>query len=237
MLAFMIRYSLSPLIQPFAVFHFFILSCLAIQYFFGYRYALAGMVASILLGEYFFVEPVGTFDEVLVKDVIISFNFITVTLSAIVLMEIFQRGLYARDLMLKVGNSRHLLSLQRENDRLYYAQKSSEAWYVLELLIKDFEHVILLQHGHDPVRLEPLFYQLTGLSPADIPAAQWEDCVHPEDRPALARHFQGLPATQRGSTSLNLHFGWADRFSGHATRVQVRRFEFMGQPLILLTLE
>ena len=144
---------------------------------------MASVIASALLGEYFFVEPIGTFNELLAKDIIISLNFIGVTTFAIALIEFLQRGIYARELLLKVSNSRYLTSLQLENDRLYYSQKSSDAWSVLSLLLKNFERVILVQHGEDTVRLEPLFYELTG-QPASglLHPLQWIERVCPHDR-------------------------------------------------------
>lgn len=115
--AFLIRDSLSLWLNPYAVFHFFILSCLATQFFFGLRYAIGALLISVLLGEYYFVEPIGTFDALHDKDIIVSVNFMMVTFTAILLMEKLQRSAYARELLLKVSESRHLLSLQRENDQ------------------------------------------------------------------------------------------------------------------------
>jgi hypothetical protein len=235
LLAFLIRYSLSVIIQPFAVFHFFILSCLATQYFFGYKYAFLGVLISVLAGEYFFVEPIGTFDQLLTKDIIISLNFIMVTGAAILLMEILQRGIYARELMLKVGDSRHLLSLQRENDRLFYAQKSSEAWIILELLIKDFDRIILVQYGQDPPRLEPLFHRLTGFPPDRIQTSHWMESIHPEDRGPLTTLLDPASKSKRNSpTTLTLRFAQSGNFFQHPIAVHLNRFEFMGEPLILL---
>ena len=224
------------MIQPFAVFHFFILSCLLIQFYYGYRYALVGMILSVLLGEFFFVEPIGTFDELLVKDIIISLNFIGVTLTAIALMEVLQRHAYARELLLKVSNSRYAISLQRENDRLYYAQKSNEAWGILETLIKDFDQVILMQYGAETVRLEPLFYQLTRLSPDKVHSLEWLSYVHPEDRSKLVQILESHPSSKRLPTECALRWGHEGIYDLKDSPVRIMRFVFMGQPLLLLTL-
>lgn len=236
-LAFLIRYSLSPLIQPFAVFHFFILSCLTVQFLFGYRYALSSMIASALLGEYFFVDPVGTFNELLTKDIIIVLNFIGVTMFAIALIEFLQRGIYARELLLKVSNSRYLASLQLENDRLYYSQKSSDAWSVLSLLLKNFERVILVQHGEDTVRLEPLFYELTG-QPASglLHPLQWIERVCPHDRSLLMQHLGSSAPSKTLPAEFSLRLSHVSDASRHDTTAKVTRFTVMNRPLLILTL-
>lgn len=237
LLAFLLRYSLSPLIQPFAVFHFFILSCLTVQFLFGYRYALASMIASALLGEYFFVDPVGTFNELLTKDIIIVLNFIGVTTFAIALIEFLQRGIYARELLLKVSNSRYLASLQLENDRLYYTQKSSDAWSVLSLLLKNFERVILVQHGEDTVRLEPLFYELTGQVASGLHPLQWMERVCPQDRPMLMQQLGSNAPSKSLPAEFSVRLGHVSDASRHDTMAKATRFTVMSRPLLVLTLD
>ena len=237
LMAFFIRSSLSPLLQPFGIFHFFTLSCLATQFFFGYRFALLGLALSIFIGEFFFVEPFASFDELTSKDVIITFNFAMVTGVAIALMENLQRSAYARALLLKVNHSRHIISLQRENDRLHYARKSGQAWSVLELLIEDFDRIFLLQHGSDVIRLEPLFYSLTGRNPQDVTPAQWIDCVHPDDQDALRQSMQikaGPNPTQKAHLHIRLKMHPRDAY--REVPLTVTRFLFMSKPLFILSL-
>lgn len=234
LMALLIRYSLSPLIHPFAIFHFFILSCLATQFFFGYRYALTAVVASVFLGEYFFVEPIGMFDQLLIKDVIVSLNFVVVTVAAITLMEILQRGVYARELLLKVNDSRHLISLQRENDRLFYAQKSSDAWVVLETLIQEFDQVILLQYGQDTIRLEPLFYELTGQRPHEVEPHQWLEYVHPDDRDLLVQRLASGGMSKLSPSTFSLRFADTTAVDPTPIAVNLTRHMFMGQALSIL---
>ena len=48
--AFAVRFVLDPAIAPYGVFHFFIVACLAVQYFYGYKFAALSVALSIFLG-------------------------------------------------------------------------------------------------------------------------------------------------------------------------------------------
>ena len=151
--AFAVRSFLHPLIQPYGVFHFFIVAVLLVQYLFGYRLALASIVISLALGEVYFVEPYGEVSHLTDKDLIISLNFVLVILPAVFLLEKLQRTLYARQLLNKVNNSRMLVALRRENDRLYFSKKIDLSKEFLDTLLGDFEQVAFIKtHEHPPMR-------------------------------------------------------------------------------------
>ena len=201
----------------------------------GYRYALMGLVLSIFLGEYFFVEPFGTFDELTAKDVIITLNFVSATLAAVYLIEKLHRSAYAGELLLKVTQSRQLISLQRENDRLHYARKSSEAWSVLTLFISDFDRVILFQYDHEPPRLGPLFYQLAHQPIEEIEPNDWLTAIHPDDRDSLLNCLRVESTTRYKTTQLRVRFTADAGQHELAVELQILRFTFMNKPLWILS--
>lgn len=234
-LAFAVRYVLHPYIEPFAVFHFFIVACLSIQYFYGYQFAIFGILISVLLGEYFFVKPYGTFDALSSKDLIISLNFATVTLIAVAFMESLRRSVYARGLMLKVMASRHKISLQRENDRIFYAKKTNEAWSILEELLTDFEQIILLKFGDADYKIEPLFYKLARNVQITDDALAWQQGIHPDDVHRLMQLLQADGPRTNGGQPFGLRFAVADG-EWVESSVEADRFSFMGKQLVILRL-
>ena len=233
LVSFALRYFLHPLVEPYAVFHFFIVACLVVQYFFGYKFALVSVLISVILGEYYFVKPYGSFDVLSPKDLIISFNFAVVTLSAVAFMEPLSRALFTRDLLLKVVESRHKISLYRENDRIFHAQQSSQNWSILEVLLNDFDQILVIKFGESEYKLEPLFFKITkNKIPLDEPF-NWQDAIYMEDRDLLEKIFQP-PVSQIGRPkAFDLRFVQADGRL-HACRVCVDHFHFMGKSLSIL---
>jgi K+-sensing histidine kinase KdpD len=231
--AFLIRYALQPYIEPYAPFHFFIVACLFIAYLYGYKLALVATAISSLLGSYFFVKPYFTFGPASVSDVIQFFNFSFVTFISVVLIERLQRTAYARDMMLKIMNSRHKITLYRENDRIYFSKKNSEAWSILEEILTDFDDIVLLQFAQAPVKLEPLFLKLTESSLDCLDDEKWQLLLHPDDLAILMAYLaEPVPVTGR-TTNFTL------RFMHQATTtaplpVQLESYSFMGQPLKIL---
>lgn len=177
---FSLRYILHAFIAPYAVFHFFIVGCLLIQYLFGYKFSIPSTLMAIALAEYYFVPPYGTFDGLERKDIVIAFNFLLVTAVAIAFMEKLRRVAYSQELLLKVMESRHKISLLRENDRLFYAKKSNEVWIILEELINDFDKTLFYQYG-DKYRIGPIFYRMASSFKLSDPVQNWIYSVNEND--------------------------------------------------------
>jgi len=235
LLAFAMRYLLHPYIEPFAVFHFFIVGSLLIQYLYGYKFSCIAILISVGLGNYFFVQPYGTFDYITQKDLIVSMNFVLVTGVAVTFMESLRRSVYARELMLKVMESRHKISLHRENDRIFYAKKTNEAWAILEELLTDFDKIILIKFGDSEYKLEPLLYKLATCFQIQNATENWTQAFAPEDMPLLMAHLDG--DAKRTQALATFHVGFwqgPGQFERHA--VCVDRFSFMGKSLSVLKL-
>jgi K+-sensing histidine kinase KdpD len=233
--AFAIRYLLQPVIAPYAVFHCFIVACLVIQYRYGYIYSAAGVVASILLGEYFFVKPYGTFNELAAKDVIISMNFALVIGAAIFFMEKLQRSVYERDLIMKALHSRQRISLYAENDRIFFSQKSSQAWSILEELLNEFDQILVIRYGDQDYKLEPALLKIT---------QKWELIGQPSDWLGSVREDQREQMTQL-MLQQKAKIGDPKEFAlslsdcqghWHDVTASIDYYDFMGKPLSILRL-
>lgn len=114
--AFVVRYAIHDWIEPYAVFHFFMVACVLIAIRYGYKSALSCLVASYFLGNYFFIEPYGRFGEVTTTDFIQGLNFFFVTAIAIGVIEKLQRTIYSQRLSIKVMQDRQRSMLYRQNE-------------------------------------------------------------------------------------------------------------------------
>jgi hypothetical protein len=232
--AFVARYALQPLIEPYAPFHFFIVACLLIAYRYGYQLAFVATLISAFSGSFFFVKPYFTLGPASVSDVIQFLNFMFVTAVAILIIERLQRSVYARKMVLKIMESRHKISLYRENDRIYFAKSNNEAWAVLDEILTDFDDIILLQYGAGDVKLEPLFMALTRCQKLILKLDEWKALLPPVDSALLLAKLS-QPIEKSGEVD-----GFALRFSlddaVDACKVELESFMFLGKPLRILRL-
>jgi K+-sensing histidine kinase KdpD len=114
--AFLIRYALHDVIQPYAVFHFFIVACVIVAIRYGYKAAFLSLLTSYFLGNYFFVKPFGQFGDITTGDLIQAFNFFFVTAISIGAIEKLQRTIYSQRLLIQVMRDRQRSLLYRMND-------------------------------------------------------------------------------------------------------------------------
>jgi K+-sensing histidine kinase KdpD len=116
--AFLLRYGLHEVIQPYAVFHFFIVACIIVAVRYGYKMAFMCLIASHFLGTYFFVKPYGELGIITTSDLIQAFNFFFVTAISILVIEKLQRVIYAQKLLIKVMQDRQRSMMYRKNELL-----------------------------------------------------------------------------------------------------------------------
>lgn len=229
--ALLARLALDPILKPYAVFHLFIVACFLVQFLFGFRFALVAMLLSMVLGEYYLVAPHGLFDQVSVQDIILDINFLLVTGAGTAIMERLQRATYAQKLMIKVMESRHKISLVRDNDRLFYARRSNETWAILEELIVDADRNLFYRYGGDDYKISPLFYRLATRLALTQAAAEWDSAVHPEDVAAIRERL----GNDRELGPFDIRLLQADGQAVPA-RVVIDHFRFMGKHLSVLKL-
>lgn len=231
LIAFGLRFMLQPIVAPYGVFHMFTVACLMVQYLFGYKFSTPAIAISTLLGEYHFVEPYGTFDGIGHKDMVIAIHFLMVTGLAVFFMEKLSRQAYASDLLLKVMASRHKTSLLRENDRIFYAKKSSDIWAILEELVLDDDITLMAVYGASDYKLRPLFYRLATCFALSEPMDQWTTAVHPEDRERLLNFIGDENKDKAFEVRLLQHNGATLLIS-----IVVDHFRFMGKQLSVVRL-
>ena len=231
--AFLVRVLLHPYIEPYAPFHFFIVACLVIAYLFGYKLALLGVLASALIGNYFFIKPYADFGTISPSDVIQFLTFSSVTVLAIFFIEQLQRTVYGRNTVVKILKSRQKIALQRENDRLYFSKKQSQSWAILEEILTDFDELLCLQYGTENLQFEPLFLKLSQSTQHFFVGDEWLELIHPDDAPPL------LAALDMGSTDavnkVKLRFSQDPLAKQHA--VMVESYAFMNKTLKVVRLE
>jgi hypothetical protein len=201
---------------------------------YGYELALLAVLVSAFLGSFFFVKPYFTLGPASVSDVIQFLNFTSVTVIAILIIEKLQRTIYGREMVLKIMDSRHKISLYRENDRIYFAKSNNQAWAVLDELLTDFDDIILLQYGSGGVKLEPLFISLTlSLKPV-LTEEEWRSMIHSDDLAVLMTKLS-QPIVKSGQMD-----EFSMRFMPHdnavSYKVALESFVFLGKPLRILRL-
>jgi len=118
LVAFLLRYSLQKYIEPYAVYHFFMVACIIVAVRYGYKAASTCLIASYFLGTYFFVKPYGEFGAITTSDLIQAFNFFFVAAIFILVIEKLQRVIYAQKLLIKVMQDRQRSMLFRKNELL-----------------------------------------------------------------------------------------------------------------------
>lgn len=232
--AFVIRLLLHPYIDFYAPFHFFIVACVFIAYYYGYRLALMGILISSFVGSYFFVKPYNDMDSIGVTDVIQFINFSLVSVIAVLMIERLQRSVYKSGMLLKVLESRHKISMLRENDRMYFSKKNNESWSILEEILTDFDGILFLKYGAAHVKLYPLFLELSKSPKHMLAPDEWESLIHPEDLPTLLKHLHHAQAGQSQQEPFTLRF--ANDPGGMPHSVSLEEFNFMDKPLRILRL-
>lgn len=127
LVAFLIRYGLHELIEPYGAFHFFMVGCVIVAVRYGYRAAFSCLVAGYLLGSYFFVHPYGQFGEIAVDDLIKAFDYFIVTSISILLIEKLQRTIYSQKLLIHVMRDSHRSLLYRQNELLHQLRQTDRS--------------------------------------------------------------------------------------------------------------
>lgn len=210
--AFAIRFVLHPYLAPYAPFQAFFIGCLLTEYMVGLGPALFSLALSFLLGTFYFIMPYGVFDGLISRsDAISVLNFVFITLFTIGLVEYLQRTLYSRQLLLKVSQSHHKISLYRENDRLHLAKKAATAARPFEKLFAEFDQVLLLMAGGKTYP-QPLSHALGG-TPGDG-QADWTLLFDEEGRDRLQHELAQLQA----GMAHQRQFTTTIRYAGGTTR-------------------
>lgn len=117
--AFLIRYGLHTWIEPYGVFHFFMIACVVIAIRYGYKFAFISLIISYFVANYFFIKPYGQFGDGTTSDLIQAFNFFLVTAVSILVIEKLQRTVYSQKLMIQVMRDRQRSLLFQKNEMMH----------------------------------------------------------------------------------------------------------------------
>lgn len=213
MAAFGVRYMLHADVEPYMPFQLFVVASLLTEYLLGLGPAMLSAALGLLLGLYFFIEPYRIMDGISRSDFIVTVNYAFVTLFAIGLIEYLQRTLYSNQLLLKVSQSRHKISLHRENDRLYLAKKTSTAVRSLERLFSEFDRVLLFMPADGALYPQPVLFRLCGRI-GDATGSDALALFHPDDRASLKSELAQLV---KGDGRRQLHLRLACGSAGYRT--------------------
>jgi hypothetical protein len=234
-LAFGIRYLIHTWVEPYAAFQAFVFACIVSEYYFGIGPALLSLVMGGLLGTFYFIRPYQTFGSMITRsDIIVTGNFVLVSLFVIVLIEVLRRTLYANQLLLKVSQSRHRISLYRENDRLFLSQKSADTAALVKRLLSRLDRTLLLQLDDERFYPQALLYRLApSLESRVANRAHWLEAFHPEDRSSLDAAFANLRSDPHARPVISARIGDA----AHASLLVLERLEFEGVPATVLRVQ
>ena len=232
LVSFLIRLGLHETIEPYAPFHFFIVACIAIAYVYGYKLALAGVIASIVLGGYYFIQPYSSFGTPAPSDWLQFLNFALVTIVAILVIENLQRSIYSRNLVLKVMQSRYRLALLNENDQLFVAQKNNATWAILQKLLTWFDDILLLQFADADIKLQPLFFEICHFSGKVLNSNDWQHYIHADDLPYLLQLLALQPSEAKPEVSLTLRLN--ETTGQRMRKCKLESYTFLDQPLKVL---
>ncbi|MDB5823198.1 MAG: hypothetical protein JWR21_1902 [Herminiimonas sp.] len=233
--AFAIRYLVHPWVEPYGAFQAFVFACVVSEYYFGVGPALLSLAIGGLLGTYYFVRPYQTFASMITRsDVIVIGNFVLVSVFVIVLIEILRRTLYANQLLLKVTQSRHRISLYRENDRLFLSRKRADTAALVEQLLSRFDRTLLLQLDDERYYPQALLYRLApSLGSRTEKGTHWLQAFHPEDRPSLDAAFANARSDSATPPLISARIGGA----ADASLLVLERLKFEGALATVLRLQ
>lgn len=232
--AFEVRYLLHPWVEPYGAFQAFLFACIVSEYYFGLGPALLSLTMGAILGTYYFVRPYQTFASMITRsDVIVVGNFVLISLFVIGLIEALRRTLYAKQLLLKVSESRHRISLYRENDRLFLSRKSANTATEVEQLLSRFDRTLLLRLNDGRFYPQALLYRLAPSLAAAGPMSYWLEAFHPEDRLSLDSAFEKVRSDATSRSVISARIGDA----ADASTLVLQRFEFDGVRATILRLQ
>jgi K+-sensing histidine kinase KdpD len=115
---FALCFILHPILDETYLYHLFFLSSYVAAIFIGGGPSSMIIVLGLVSSNYFFVAPYQQFDHLDVHDALTMGNYIFSSMLVIIGIEYMQRARYQRELLLKVAESRYIMLLRRENQRL-----------------------------------------------------------------------------------------------------------------------
>lgn len=191
-LAFTIRKSIHPFVQPNVPFHLVVVGAIVTEFFVGIAVAFLSLAIGLVLAFYYFIPPYDVFTAVTTSDLIIIANNVIVASTAIILLEYLRRANYSSKLTSQVATSQRR-SLAEVYNQVLFNQRKSQAF------IKDItstfaaigDVLFLMPDGQQPYPMPALHLLVNGSPYAAQPAA-WRSLIHADDVPMMEKELLGL---------------------------------------------
>lgn len=116
-IAFVLRYALSPVLDDALSMLFFSINCIVISYFFGVVYALGLLVVSIPTALFFFRKPYLIMDGVGNSDIFLILVYGSMVVLTSVIIEWLQRERYSAVLQQRVSETRYQMLIESDQAR------------------------------------------------------------------------------------------------------------------------
>jgi len=139
LVAFVLRYLLSPLVDEYMTMLFFAINCIIMSYFYGYVYAFGLLLISIPTALIVFRKPYFQVDMVTPGDVFTVVVYFTIVMLASGIIEWLQRERYSAILQQRVSETRYQMLIETDQ-----ARRSEYAEYV--------EHYAAMQKAQSEAR-------------------------------------------------------------------------------------
>lgn len=199
LVAFAIRKTIHPYIQPHAPFQFVIVASIITEFFAGIAPAILSLTVGMVLGAYFFVMPFNVFDGVGSDDVIVVINNLSIAIISVILLEYLRRAQYSTRLTFNVINSQRRSLLEVYNQVLYQQRKSKGFVKEMTSVFSGMDDILLMVPLGQPAYRMPAWYRLTGDRHGDDGGSAWRDAIHPEDRAALEHEIDAAGSVPVGN--------------------------------------
>ncbi|WP_050478730.1 DUF4118 domain-containing protein [Herbaspirillum rhizosphaerae] len=117
LVAFGMRYVLSPVVDESMSMLFFALNCIVMSYLFGYVQSLILLIVSIPTALFFFRKPYFMMDGLGSKDIFLIVVYGTIVMLASVIIEWLQRERYSAVLQQRVSETRYQMLIESDQAR------------------------------------------------------------------------------------------------------------------------
>lgn len=121
-----IRFALHPVVDDHLPMLFYAINCIVIAFLYGFWPSFVVLLASLPTAFFFFVKPYTAFDGVGESDVFTLIVYVTIVISAAILLEWARREQYRAALLARVSDTRYRLLVEADEDRRASQRKTAQ---------------------------------------------------------------------------------------------------------------
>jgi K+-sensing histidine kinase KdpD len=112
-----VRFSLQPYVEDHLPMLFYAINCIVIAFLYGFWPSFAMLLLALPTALFFFVKPYYAFSGVADSDIFTLIVYITLVVSAGLLLEWVRREQYKATLLARVSDTRYRLLVEADEDR------------------------------------------------------------------------------------------------------------------------